>query len=102
MKVVGRMKVVGNRQRLAGHVQRMSEERLTKRAWLTEEGGRRRRRRPTLRWRDGVKRDLERAEMNSREWERMAEDRNRWRRHAPDQNQDQGKDEAMFTKLTPK
>ena len=26
------------------------------------------------------KRDLERAEVNSREWERMAEDHNGWRR----------------------
>ena len=33
-----RMKVVGRRLRWAGHVQRMSEERLTKRTWETEEG----------------------------------------------------------------
>ena len=50
-----------------GGIQRMSEERLTKRAWKTEETGRRRRGRPRLRWRDRVKRTLERALVNSRE-----------------------------------
>ena len=40
MKIVGRMKVVGRRLRWAGHIQRMSEERLIKRAWKIEEGGR--------------------------------------------------------------
>ena len=41
-----------------------------KRAGKTEEGGRRRRR-PKLRWRDNVKRNLDRAEVNIREWERQ-------------------------------
>ena len=58
----------------------MSEKRLTKRAGKAEEGGRRRRGRLRLRWRDSVKRDLERSEVNSREWERMAEDCDGWRR----------------------
>ena len=62
-------KVVWSRLRLAGHIKRMSEERLTKRAGKTEVGGRRRRGRPKLRWMDSVKRDIEMAEMNSRERE---------------------------------
>ena len=32
-----------------------------------------------LRWRDNAKRDLERTEMNSRDWERMVEDCDGWR-----------------------
>ena len=50
MKKHPRVKVVGRRLRWTGHIQRMSVERLTKRARKTEEGGRRRRGRPTLRW----------------------------------------------------
>ena len=37
------MKVVGRRLRWAGNLQRMSGERLTERAWETEEGGKKRR-----------------------------------------------------------
>ena len=73
------MKVAGSRMRLAGHVQRMGEYRLSKRVWKAEEGGRRRRGRPKLRWQDCVKRDLERAGTNGQEWKTIAEDRGRWR-----------------------
>ena len=72
-----KMKVVGSRMRWAGHVQRMSEDRLSKRAWKAEEGGRRRRGRSKLRWKDCVKRDLERAGTNGQEWKTIAEDRGR-------------------------
>ena len=66
MKKHPRMKVVVSRLRWAGHIQRMSEERLRKRAWKTEETGRRRRGRAKLRWIDSVsKRHLERAEVNN-------------------------------------
>ena len=64
----------------------LGEDRLTQRGQVdtgrmeTEEDGRSRRGRPTLRWRDSVKRDLKRAEVNSREGERMGEDCNGWRR----------------------
>ena len=37
-----RMKVVGSRLRRAGYRHRMSEERLTKKGWETEEVGRKR------------------------------------------------------------
>ena len=57
----------------------MGEDRLSKRAWKAEEGGRRRRGRPKLGWKDCVKRDLERAGMNDQEWKTIAKDRGRWR-----------------------
>ena len=50
-----------------------------KRAWKAEEGGRRIRGRPKLRWKDCVKRDLERAGTNGQEWKTTAEDRGKWR-----------------------
>ena len=73
-----KMKVAGRRMRWAGHVQRLGEDRLSKRALKAEEGGRRRGR-PKLGWKDCVKPDLERAGMNSQEWKTIAEDRGRWR-----------------------
>ena len=79
MKKHPKMKVAGSRMRWAGHVQRMGEDRLSKRAWKAEEGGRRRRGRPKLRWKDCVKRDLERAGTNGQEWKTIVEDRGRWR-----------------------
>ena len=72
------MKVAGSRMRWAGHVQRMSKDRLSKRAWKAEEGGRRRRRgRSKLRWKDSVKRDVEMAGTNGEEWKTIAENRGR-------------------------
>ena len=79
MKKHIKMKVVGSIMRWAGHVQRMGEERLLKRAWKAEEGGERRRGRPKLWWKDCVKRDLERAGTNGQEWKTIAKDRWRWR-----------------------
>ena len=75
MKKHIKMKVAGSRMRWAGHVQRMDEDR----AWKAEEGGRRRRGRQKLRWKDYVKRDLERAGTNGQEWTTIAEERVRWR-----------------------
>ena len=59
----------GSRLRWAGHIRRVSVERLTTRAWETEEGDRRGRERTILQWRD-----LERAEVNSRECPKVAMD----------------------------
>ena len=73
------MKVAGRRMRWAGHVQRMGEDRLSKRTWKVEEGGRSRRGRPKLQWKDCVKRDLERAGTNDQEWKTTTEDRGKWR-----------------------
>ena len=77
MKKHQKMKVAGSRMRWAGHVQRMGEDRLSKRAWKAEECGRRGR--AKLRWKDYVKRDLERAGTNGQEWKTIAEDRGKWR-----------------------
>ena len=71
MKTHPSINVVGRRLRWAGQIQRMNGESLAKRAWKTEEGCRRRNGKPTLRWRDIRKRDIERSEMNSWEWERL-------------------------------
>ena len=52
-----------SRLQWAGHVERMADERLPKRAaeLREREQGRRRRGRPTLRWEDCVKRDVRKA-----------------------------------------
>ena len=46
---------------------------------VTEEGDRRRIGRPKMRWKDCVKRDLERAGTKGQEWKTIAEDRGRCR-----------------------
>ena len=51
------IKVIGSRLQWAGHIERISEERWTERALETEKGGRRRRGRPKIRWRENVKRE---------------------------------------------
>ena len=71
MKKHLKMKVAGSKMRWAGHVQRMGEDRLSKRSWKAEEGGGRGR--PKLRWKDCFKRDLERAGTKSQEWTTTAE-----------------------------
>ena len=53
----------------AGHVERMADDRLPKRAAELREQGRRRRGRPILRWEDCVKRDVERRETGRRRQE---------------------------------
>ena len=58
-KQSAKKELVGSRLRWAGHILGMSEEQLTKGAWATEEGGRRRR--LTLSWMDRVKKDLEKT-----------------------------------------
>ena len=45
----------------AGHVERMADERLPKRATELREQGRRRRGRPILRWEDCIKRDVKKT-----------------------------------------
>ena len=49
-------RLVRNRLQWAGHVERMADDRLPKRAAELRERGRRRRGRPRLRWEDSVKR----------------------------------------------
>ena len=47
-----------SRLQWAGHVERMADDRLPKRAAELREQGKRRRGRPRLRWEDCVKRDV--------------------------------------------
>ena len=54
-------RLVRSRFQWAGHVERMADERLPKRAAELREQGRRRRGRPILRWDDCVKRDVKKT-----------------------------------------
>ena len=65
----------------AGHVERMADERLPKRAAELHEQGRRRRGRPRLRWGDCVKRDVKKTG-GERDWKKKSGDRGGWRRIA--------------------
>ena len=52
---------MSSRLQWAGHVERMADERLPKRATELREQGRRRRGRPILRWEDCIKRDVKKT-----------------------------------------
>ena len=54
-------RLVRSRLQWAGHVERMADDRLPKRAAELREQGRRRRGRPSLRWEDYVKRGVRKA-----------------------------------------
>ena len=54
-------RLVRTRLQWAGHVERMADDRLPKRAAELREQGRRRRGKPRLRWEDCVKRDARKA-----------------------------------------
>ena len=55
-------KIVQRRIKLAGHMARMKDERLSKRSETKKQGGCRKRGRQQLRWEECVKRDLRKAE----------------------------------------
>ena len=57
----------------AGHVERMADDRLPKRAAELREQGRRRRGRPRLRWEDCVKTDVKKTGDRGR-WRRIADE----------------------------
>ena len=63
----------------AGHVERMADDRLPKRAAELREQGRRRRGRPRLRWEDCVKRDVRKAG-EEEDWKKKTRDRGGWKR----------------------
>ena len=65
-----------SRLQWAGHVERMAEDRLPKRAAELREQGRRRRGRPRLRWEDCVKRDVRKAG-EEEDWKKKTRDRQR-------------------------
>ena len=63
----------------AGHVERMADDRLPKRAAELREEGRKRRGRPRLRWEDCVKRDVGRQERRKKKtrdrgWKRLSDE----------------------------
>ena len=66
---------------VAGHVERMADDRLPKRAAQLREQGRRRRGRPRLRWEDCVKRDVKKTGEEG-DWKKKTGDRGGWRRIA--------------------
>ena len=62
----------------AGHVVRMKDDKLPKRAETKKQGGSRKRGRPHLRWEDCVKRYLRKAEEEEK-WGEKANNRDRWK-----------------------
>ena len=65
----------------AGHIERMADDRLPKRAAYLREQSRRRRRRPRLRWEDCVKRDVKKTGEEG-EWKKKTGDKGGWKRLA--------------------
>ena len=74
-------RLVRSRLQWAGHVERMADDRLPKRAAELREQGRRRRGRPRLRWEDCVKRDVKKAG-EEEDWKKKTRDRVGWKRLA--------------------
>ena len=84
-------RLVRSRLQWAGHVERMADNRLPKRAAELREPGRMRRGRPRLRWEDCVKRDVKKTGEEG-DWKKKTGDRGGWRRIA---------DEAVKTLQAP-
>ena len=68
-----------SRLQWAGHVGRMADDRLPKRAAELRDEGRRRRGRPMLRLEDGVKRDVRKAG-EEEDWKKKTRDTGGWKR----------------------
>ena len=60
-----------------GHLERMEEDRMTKKVFTQELEGTRRRGRPRKGWREEVERDLQVLEV--RRWRELVIDRDKWR-----------------------
>ena len=76
-----RERLARSRLQWAGHVERMADDRLPKRAAELREQDRRRRGRPMLRWEDCVKRDVRRA-VEEEDWKKKTRARGGWKRLA--------------------
>ena len=74
-------RLVRSRLQWAGHVERMADDRLPKRAAELREQGRRRRGRSRLRWEDCVKRDVKKAGEEG-DWKKKTQYRVGWKRLA--------------------
>ena len=71
--------VKSRRMRLAGHVERMLEERGVHRVLVGKPEGKRPLGRPRRRWEDNIKMDLQEVECGGMDWIELAQDRDRWR-----------------------
>ena len=68
-----------HRLRWLDHILRMGDERIPKSLLYSElVGGRRKRGRPTLRFKDVCKRDLQSLNVGIDKWEELANDRDKW------------------------
>ena len=74
-------RLVRSRLQWAGHLERMADDRLPKRAAELREQGRRRRGRPRLRWEVCVKRDVKKAGEEG-DWKKKTQYRVGWKRLA--------------------
>ncbi len=72
-------RLVRSRLQLAGHVERIADDRLPKREAELREQGRRRRGWPRLRLEDCVKRDVRKAG-EEEDWKKKSRDRGGWKR----------------------
>ena len=75
---LGRERLVWRRLQWAGHVERMADDRLPKRAAELREQSRRRRGRSRLRWEDCVKSDVKKAG-EEEDWKKKTRDRGGWK-----------------------
>ena len=71
-------RLVRGRLQWAGHVERMADDRLQKRAAELREEGRRRRGRLRLRWEECVQRDVKKAG-EEEDWKKKTGDRGGWK-----------------------
>jgi len=69
--------IKGQRIIWPGHLERMEEDRMTKKIFTQELEGTRRRGRPRKRWREEVERDLQ--ILGVRRWRELVIDRDKWR-----------------------
>jgi len=71
--------IKSRRTRWAGHVARMGEERVVYRILVGKPEGRRPLGRPSRRWADNIRTDLQEVGCGYRDWIGLAQDRDRWR-----------------------
>ena len=71
--------VKSRRMRWAGHAARMGEDRGVHRVLVGKPEGKRPLGRPSRRWEDNIKMDLEEVEGSRGDWMELAQDRDRWR-----------------------
>ena len=71
-------KIVKSRMKWAGHMVRMKDDKLPKRAETKKQEGSRKLGRPQLRWKDCVKRDLRKAEEEEK-WREKANNGDQWK-----------------------